>query len=91
MASLVTVARTTLEQQNSAKQGHPQKEALPRSVAGKIFHGLNQAATIATRLAIDYAEVSHLFPAPAPCEQFPTQDQAGAAPKEKPLSTPFCT
>lgn len=57
-----------LEQQNSAQQGHPQRQALLTSLAGKAFHGLNQAAAIATRLEIDYAEVSRLFPVPAPWE-----------------------
>lgn len=66
--SLVSVAGTMLEQQNSAQQGHPQREALLRSLAGKAFHGLNQAAAIAIRLEIDYAEVSRLFPVPAPWE-----------------------
>lgn len=79
------------EEKDSAKQGHPQRGALLRSVAGKEFHGLNQATTIATRLAMDCAAVPHLFPAPAPCEQFSSQNQTSAAPGKKLLPTSFCT
>lgn len=83
------------EEKDSAKQGHPQRGALLRSVAGKEFHGLkssnNNCNNNCHKACHGLCSSSSLVPSTSSMWTAFQQNQTSAAPRKKLLPTSFCT